>query len=76
MIGKPASSAMPVTQEESSSDFEGTLTLPERFSKEQFCNENLREGLVLLINQQLLNENLAISATDVSAKIAMGHPLD
>ncbi|MEM7065548.1 MAG: AraC family transcriptional regulator [Cyanobacteria bacterium P01_B01_bin.77] len=50
------------------SDCEGTLTLPEQFGKGQFRNENLREGMELLINRQLLNENLVISATGVSAE--------
>ncbi|MEM1242606.1 MAG: AraC family transcriptional regulator [Cyanobacteria bacterium P01_H01_bin.26] len=47
---------------------ESTLTLPEQFGKGQFRNENLREGLDLLINQQLLNENLVISAAGLSAE--------
>ena len=52
------------------SDFEGTLTLPEQFGKGQFRNENLREGLDLLINQHQLNENLVISAAGVSADVS------
>ena len=44
----------------------GTLTLPEQFGRGVFRNERLREGLDLLINQQLLDENLVISAASAS----------
>lgn len=50
------------------SNFERTLTLPEQFGNGQFRNENLREGLDLLINQHALNENLVISAGGISAE--------
>ncbi|MEM8612709.1 MAG: AraC family transcriptional regulator [Cyanobacteria bacterium P01_H01_bin.105] len=58
-------------QQQTSADYrpaEGTLTLPEQFGKGQFRNENLREGLDLLINHQQLNENLIISAAGVAAE--------
>ena len=45
---------------------EGTLMLPEQFGRGLFRSENLREGLDLLINQQLLNENFVISASGTS----------